>query len=60
MLALITPLSLLFDVSGNSSTFNSQFLVPPPTYPQWPVKLVGVKLEHLILENNLNRREKRL
>lgn len=43
MLALITCLSLLFDVSGNGLTFDSQSLVPPPIYPLRPVKLVGLK-----------------
>lgn len=43
MLAWITCLSLLFDVSGNGPAFDSQFPVPPPTCPLGPVKLVGPK-----------------
>lgn len=41
--ALISCLSLLLDVSGNGPTFDSQFLVLPPTYPLWSIKLVGLK-----------------
>lgn len=44
MLALMTCLSLLFDVGGNGLTFDSQSLFPPPIYPLWPIKLLELKL----------------
>lgn len=43
ILALITCLSLLFDVGGNGLTFDSQSLFAPPIHPLWPVKLVELK-----------------
>lgn len=52
MLALITCLSLLFDVSGNGLTFDSQSLVPPPIYPLWPVKLVELKPRTFSIEKS--------
>lgn len=53
MLALITCLSLLFDLSENGSTFNSQFLVPPPICPLWPIKLVGLKPRTFCIKKSL-------